>query len=439
MEFFRDQASKDVYVSGMNWVVADPFESKHTLISGFILDGAKHAITYKNGSDLNYGLLPDIHDEKLADCRFISLANMAGINPLFKGATVLLMLENGVNQEGTGIAIGMLNGNIVLDCVIDSKNADSKLENFAGLCERSSRAFVLWGNFPHVGKDFDKPFSYSELIANKKNAKRSVLAPLKSNRVFLMVSAAIAAIILIIFVNLTWDWYVQRKKDLVESLRQAQLSPDAQYQTAISAFLAKKHFIANSGAKQIKEQINSIPSSLGGWKLHSIACELPSCVLTWVNAGGSFDGFKSAAPKEWVNITPAVGGSLIGDLKTLTHQLTLSLTPMELPSRSQWLNATELAWKIGNDWQKLSSLGWSGELKLPDLREIPPGVVVAAVRNNPHAVWGINWSVINQPIWLIDGLFEFSPSVVIEKFNVSVDEKNRAVVFGASGIAYVKK
>lgn len=439
MNFFRDQASKNVFVCGMNWVVADPFEAKHALISGFILDGAKHVVTYKNGSDLNYGLLPDINDEKLADCPLVSLANMAAINPLFKGATVLLMLENSENQEEAGIAIGMLNGNVVLDCSIDSETANAKLENFAGLCERSSRSFVLWGNFPHVNQNFNKPYSFSELVANKKNIKKSVLAPLRSNRVFMMVSAAIAAVLVIVFVNLTWDWYVQRKKDLVESLRQAQLSPDAQYQTAISNFLGKKQFLANLVAKQVKEQINLIPTSFQGWKLRSIACELPSCMLTWVNAGGSFDGFKSAAPKEWVNITPAVGGSLIGDLKTLTHQFDLSLTPVELPPRTQWLSATELAWKIGNDWQKLSPLGWSGELKLPDLREIPPGVTAAAIRNNPHAIWGINWSVINQPIWLIDGLFEFSPSVVMDKLNVSVDEKNGAVLFGASGVAYVKK
>jgi len=87
----------------------------------------------------------------------------------------------------------------------------------------------------------------------------------------------------------------------------------------INAFLSTKQYIATNTSKQVKKQINAVPYTFHGWKLKSISCELPSCTFMWNYAGGTYQEFKDAAPKEWTNISPAIGTSLIGDLKTITH------------------------------------------------------------------------------------------------------------------------
>jgi len=196
----------------MNWVVSDPFESMNTQISGYILDGAKYFTKYKNGTDVNYGLLQDINDENLAGCRFVSLGKLAGINYLFKGATVMLLLENSLSSDGTGIAIGILNGNIVMDCAVDREDAATKLEDFASLCERSSRTFLLWGDFPGVSREYDEDFALTGLIADKKGIKKSFISPLRNNRIVLLVATGVATVCLITAIDLTWDWYTQMKK-----------------------------------------------------------------------------------------------------------------------------------------------------------------------------------------------------------------------------------
>ena len=419
--------------------MSDPFESAHLQISGYILDGAKNFTKYKNGADTNYGLLPDINNEAFVDCRFVSLAKMAAINPLFRGATVMLLLNNSIGSDGTGIAIGILNGNIVLDCHIEKEDSNLRLEEFANLCERSSRSFRLWGDFPGIDHKYDEAYTFPRLVENKSDLKKSYIQPLRNNRVILIVVACISALILISFANFAWDWYVQKQKDVIESLRLAQLSPDAQYLKMINAFSASKQYISADTTKQLKNQISAIPYSFHGWKLKNISCELPTCTFVWGNAGGTYQDFRDSAPKEWVNISPAIGTSLIGDLKTITHTYQLNLDQQDLPARSEWPTELEFAWSVGGSWQKLSSLGWSGDLKPPELREIPVGVSSAAVRNNPQAIWGIPWSVNNQPLWLVDGLSQLDRNVTLQKFDVSIDEKTGAALFNSAGIAYVKK
>jgi len=109
-----------------------------------------------------------------------------------------------------------------------------------------------------------------------------------------------------------------------------------------------------------------------------------------------------------------------------------------LPPRAEWPSQSDFAWSVGGAWQKLSPLGWSGDLKTPELREIPVGISSAAIRNHPQAIWGIPWMVSNQPLWLIDGLSQFDRNVVLQKFDVSMDEKTGVALFNAQGIAYVK-
>ena len=207
----------------------------------------------------------------------------------------------------------------------------------------------------------------------------------------------------------------------------------------INTFNESKQYVVTDSAEQLKAQINAIPYKVHGWTLKTVSCVLPDCTLVWVYAGGTYQDFRDGAPKEWANITPSVGTSLIGDLKTITNTLQLKLTLSNLTTRTEWPTQEQFAWSVGSAWQKLIPLGWTGDIKPPELREIPIGVSVAAIRNHPQAIWGIPWSVSNQPIWLMDGLSQFDKNVTIQKIDLTIDEKTGVAQFNAAGIAYVKK
>jgi hypothetical protein len=423
----------------MNWVVTDPFESRHDQITGFIQDGVKYFAEYKNGQDINFGLLPDINNENFVGCHYISLAKLAGAHHLFSGATVFLILSNSLIQDDTGLAIGILNGNIVIDTVVDSESVNKKLEEFNNLCERSAKTLEMQGDYPHVLRDYDVPYTLADLIGNKSINRKCYVKPLKSNRTFLRVMAFVVVILIIMTVNFAWRWNDERKKTVMESFRNSQSTPDVQYQAVAIGFLSKKHYVANTTFKQIKTQVNEIPARFYGWKLRSITCQLPSCKFVWTSTGGTFDDFKKNAPEKWVNISPAIGTSLIGDLKTLTHTYELNLDPSELPPKDQWPKSSDFAWNLGNLWQKMTSVGWAGTLSSATLQEVPPGVPVDAIRDSPNAIWGIPWTINNQPFWLIDGLGEFSGNMVLRNLEISMENAKEVALFNATGMAYVKE
>ncbi len=438
MELYRSPNSKDILACGLNWVVSDPFESSHLQVSRYILDGARNFVKFANGVDINYGLTADFNRDQYPDCRFISLAKMAATNPLFKGATVLLLLVNSVNADLSGVAIGLLNGNIVLDRQIEPENAESVFEEFSVLCEKSGRVFRFFGDFPGNAVPFDETYFFETLIKDKKSFKKALITPLKNNRTVLIVVIVVLTLIALSLVNYGWDWYSQKKKQLIEEVRAASLSPEAQYSTMINNFVWAKQNTAGPISKEVKKQINSIPYSFHGWNLKEIKCELPECTFKWTSAEGNYGDFRNNAPKEWLEISPMVGASIIGDLKTITHKYRLELHPETFLPRTQWPTKEDFAWSIGEAWQKLSPLGWTGELKSVELRELPFAIPPAAIKNHPQAIWGIPWSVINQPWWMLDALDLLGKNVVLQKVEISIDRSTKAVSFNASGIAYVK-
>ena len=438
MEFYRSPNSKDILACGLNWVVSDPFESIHLQVSRYILDGARNFVKFANGVDINYGLTADINREQYAGCRFISLAKLAATNPLFKGATVLLFLVNSVSADHSGVAIGLLNGNVVLDRQIERDSAESVFGEFSALCEKSGRVFRFFGDFPGLTEQFDEAYFFDALIKDQGSLKKALITPLKNNRTALIVVIIVLSLIALSLVNYGWDWYVQKQKQLIEEVRAASQSPEAQYSAQINIFLWAKQHTAGPTSKEVKKQLEVIPYQFHGWDLKEIKCELPECTFKWASADGSYGDFRNNAPKEWLNISPMVGASIIGDLKTITHQFKLELHPETFMPRTQWPTKEDFAWSIGEAWQKLSPLGWRGDLKPAELRQTPVGIPSAAIKNHPQAIWGVPWSVINQPWWLFDALDLLGKNVVLQKVDISIDKSTKAVSFNASGIAYVK-
>jgi hypothetical protein len=446
VELFRQPDSQIVLASDLQWDVIDSFDSAHDKITQYLADGFHWKTKFKNGNDANYGLARDINLETYpAGSHFVSIACLAATNPLFAGSCVLLLLENTTNPDFGCIAIGLLNGNVLLDKTIEHEDIEVVFDDFTVLCERANRHFYLWGDVATFDKrPYDHAYTFAELIDPKqkthKNARLSILKSTKPMLIFI----AVAAFLAILLAALTcWEWYQDNLKKSLESARQQALSPAVQYQQNIDRFFASKVFSPTPSMGEIHAQLKSIPITFRGWQLLEINCSLPECDMSWKSVGGTYDDFRLNAPESWKNINFVSAGSqgdLLGDLKSIRNTLSLTLTSKPISPRVDWPTSKDFAWHVGESWQKLAPLGWKGSLQAASLQEVPANVPVSAVQTYPNAIFGIAWRVDNQPWWLNEGLSRsFGNNVAIKNLVLKVDDKDKSVTFNASGVAYVQK
>ena len=443
MDFYRQPQSKSVLVSGLKWQALDPFDSTHNQIARFITDGNRWCVKFKNGTDVNYGLGTDFNAETYAGCTITSIGALVAINPNFQGGTALLLLENTVAPDQGAIAIGILSGNVVLDRQFDLQHTDSIIEEFAKLCGKASRAFLLWGDVPVSQREYDHQYSLVEL-SNPKNKgfKASKLIPLKTERTVLFVIAGVGIAILLGASSMGWEMHKEKQKEAVDAINRLNNSPASQYKRSADKFFSKDLYLTSISTKAIQDQINSFPIRFQGWQLAEMQCTLPKCRVKWRSKGGTFGDFKNNAPPAWTNIriTDSGEGGGLGDLKTIMSDLTLDLPTSHIPPKDSWPNITDFMWTTGEWWQKLTPLNWKAAVKSAEIQEIPPGVQRQAIATQKSLLWGVPWSTQNQPWWMLVAIQKsLGDTATYTKLTITYDEKLPAIVFNAEGIVYVQK
>ena len=440
MELFPISQSKDCLISNLAWETLDKMTGGffgHERVDQLIAEGGRWFVQYKNGPDINYGVSKQIDLDAYKGQNLISVAGLVATHPFFKGVSVLVMLKNETLDDGMGFAVGLWNGNVRLDRPFLLTQAKSIVSEFE-LIGRG-RPFVIWGDVQ--GVPVKTQYTLEALLVPKKGGKRLKVQPLKSEKKSLIFVIAVCAVIALMAASWGWDWYCAKQNELIERIRQTKKSPDYIYDQSVTARLSIPVLIAKEAVPAIAEQLNRFPIALGGWRLSTITCKELTCEAQWKSNGGTYQEFQKSADPAWGKIALASSDAeVLGDLKTLRHGFTLDLNTNPLPPQASWPTRSAFELATGGDWQKYGQLGWVGTLAMPAQQAVPTGVNPLSIKNHPHAIYAMPWSV-NSQSWALTqkAIGSLPENVTLTEFKLSINEKERAVAFSGSGLAYVQK
>jgi cell division protein FtsL len=443
MQVSISQHAKEGVITGLNWQVLDPVGESffgHEEIPKLIEDGNRYFVKVKNTRETNFGITKSSDIELFNNKKLYSFAAMVATHPDFKGTTCLVMVIDPHCEEPSGLAIGLVSGNIVMDLHFPLEKQHSLYEEFESLCSRAGRQFQIYGDIANVHIVPTKRITLDEICSTKSIQKRSLEA-LKNEKYILVFIVSILVLIALLILMSMWDWYQAEQKEILESERLHRSSPEAVYSQSVSATLAKEHLIVAAAAEDLIQAISNFPVELGGWRLMRISCEEIRCNAKWHSEGGTYDAFQRLADPAWGKLQlGSTDKDLLGDLATLSHTFELKLSKAKLPPLNEWPLAETFAFEQGIDWQKLKDYQWVGSLGPIEQQAVPSQINASSVTSHPQAIFGMRWSVTNQN-WRLGQLVLplFKSNVTLQKFELNLGEKSGEVVFSAKGIAYVKK
>ena len=434
---------KEVLVSNLHWQVLDPFANKlliHDQINQMITEGYRYFLQYKNGADVNMGITSSTAHEALKKYRVYSVAAQIATHPRFRRTTTLALLRIEHTEEPMAYAIGLVDGNVVMDEQLAITDIATHYLKFVGLCESSGRYFVTHGDIAPEGMSLDHPFTLTELVEGGKG-KKIKLGTLKNDKKILLALSAAIALVAILLLFWAWDWYELNQKKLEDQFNSALKTPAYLYDTSIKAVLVQDYLLVPTVVEPINDLLRQLPVQVEGWTLSGITCTLAQCQLTWQSTGGTFEDFRRAAPTEWGKLSlGGTGNTPLGDLKTLQHGLKLSLTPHKLPPLTSWPSRDDFVFQMGVQMQKLKGLKWTLQLSPATQQAIPPGLTALQVSDHPNAIYAMPWSVTAVDWSLTRDIFAtLGTHFTLDKFSFLIDERLDTVTFTASGMAYVRK
>jgi hypothetical protein len=443
MQVSVSQHAKEGVITGLNWQVLDPVGESffgHEDIPKLIEDGNRCFVKFKNTSETNFGITKSADIELYTHKKLYSLAAMVATHEDFKGTTCLVMVIDPHSEEPSGLAVGLVSGNVVMDLHFPLEKQLSLYEEFESLCSRAGRQFQIYGDMASADIVPTKRITLDE-ICTAKSIKKRPLEALKNEKYVLVFIVSVLALIVVLILMSVWDWYQAEQNAIVENERLRRSSPDVLYAQSVRATLAKEHLIVAVAAEDLIQTVSNFPVELGGWRLTRISCEESQCNAKWHSEGGTYDAFQKLADPAWGKLKlGSTDKDLLGDLATLSHTFELTLSQAKLPALSEWPVAETFAFEQGIDWQKLKDYKWVASLGAIEQQAVPTQINAASVTSHPQAIYGMRWSVTNQD-WRLGKLVLplFRSNVTLQQFELNLAEKSREVVFSAKGIAYVKK
>ena len=443
MELFTLPRKKEVLVSNLQWQVLDPFADKlfiHDQIHQMLAEGYRYFLKYKNGAEVNVGFTSSTAHEALVKFRVYSVAAKVATHPRFKSTTALALMQLPETEEPTAYAIGLVDGNVVMDEQLASAEIDIYYRKFAALCESSGRHFVTHGDIAPEGLSLNHPFTLAELVEGRKGKKVKLEKLQDDKKILLVIFAAIAAVALMLLLWV-WDWYQLNQKKLEDQLKNALQTPAYLYEVSVKNALAQDYLLAPSAVAQIGDQLRELPAQLDGWVLSRMSCTLANCQFTWQSTGGTYEDFGRVAPKAWGKLSlGATDSQILGDLKTIQHNLKLSLTSDKLPPQPSWPSREDFLFQMGVNLQKLKDLKWPLRLQPAVQQAVPPAIQAVQVAGHPNAIYAMPWT-LTETDWPLsrDILGTLGSHITLEQFTFLIKDDLKSVTFSASGMAYVRK
>lgn len=443
MRISKRPGSKECIVSDLSWHVLDPFGNKfvgHEKLDELMAEGFRHCVKFKLDGEINVGVSGPIELDAYKGSQFYSLAALVALDKEIQGATTLVFLENPDADDGSGFAIGLVSGNVVLDLSFELPELDQIYSKFDEICSRVNREFVLSGDIAPMGRHPERHCTLNQLVG-KKTAKKIAFADLKSERGLVYFAIAVGAILLLVVANYAWGYYKKSEQDLLRRMEEMKKTPEYVYGEASKKYLEADYAIAAQSATTIAETIGSLPSTLSGWELRELKCNTDSCLSNWTSNGGTYEAFQKAAPQDWKGFRYAQGDKdALGDLKTIYCEIPITLQKAKLPAKVGWPNSNDFAYEMGKLWQSKAKEGYTGSLKGAELLAVPPGLMATTLSIVPTAVFGMPWEVRDQDWGVSKALLkEYPDNVTISDYSIRLDSTNKKVTFSANGVGYVHK
>jgi hypothetical protein len=457
---------KTSFIFGLNWTVLDPSLKKDVQIKEFLKQGYDKKIIIKNDDTVTYGLAVADDFYKKDKTKKYSAAAAIANTPRFEGATALIVIEEEGDHSNVVAMVGLIKGNIVLDCMIPVSRFSEYYEGFRAKCFRANVTEKIYGSLIDLVLNLVDEFSWDNLLVQKNSLahpkRNTALSTLRSAFILYFAAALMALALVAYLVFYAWTWW-EDSNLAKESRRNALLnSPEVKYQRAVNEITGGKHFKAVDVIPSIAAEFGSFPVNFSGYTLDLITCEADKskggylCNLTWRSIGGTYRDFTSAAPKKWTNIASSnvyeqkgdkpivhktneipVTAKSIPDYKKLTHDYFFKAPSSILKNRRDWLLETDLYLRANEMDVNYGSIGWKPTLSKVEVQGIPPGMSKEDAQKAQTAIYGSAFELKGAPYWMIELIPNISSELVINKFSILFN--SNAMQFSTSGVVYVNK
>ena len=133
MIVIKRSKQKIAIASSLRWQVMDPFGRSilgHKQLIEYVRLGGYVGIKFKNGQDHNLGVSKESQFEKYKGLKIVSIARQVGLYPDALERSILVLLSNTESLDGSIFAVGLINGNIVLDSLVEKEDIPHVIEEY---------------------------------------------------------------------------------------------------------------------------------------------------------------------------------------------------------------------------------------------------------------------------------------------------------------------
>ena len=457
---------KTSFIFGLNWTVLDPSLKKDVQIKEYLKQGYDKKIIIKNDDVLTYGLAVVDDFYKKDNTKKYSAAAAIANTPRFEGATALIVIEEEGDHGNVVAMIGLIKGNIVLDCLIPVARFSEYYEGFRAKCFRANVTEKIYGSLIDLVLNLSDDFSWGNFLAQRNSPahpkRNTALSTLRSAFIWYLGAALVALALVVYLIFYGWNWW-QESVLAKEARRNALLnSPEVKYQKAVQAITAGQHFKASLIIPALMKEFGSFPVTFSGFSLESVNCEVNPeksgflCNLTWKSIGGTYRDFVNAAPKEWAHIASSnvyetkgdkpfahkeneipSNSKNIPDYKRLTHDYFFKGTTERLRARGEWANEADLYLKANEMDVNYGAIGWKPTLSKADVQGIPSGMSKEDAQKAQTAIYGSSFDLKSAPYWMAELIPTVSPELVLNRFSLLFSGSGMQI--STSGTIYVNK
>ena len=440
MIVIKRSKQKMAIAASLRWQVMDPFGRSilgHKQLIEYVRLGGYVGIKFKNGQDHNLGVAKDSQFEKYKGLKVVSIARQVGLYPEVSERSILVLLNNTESSDGSIFAIGLINGNVVLDALVEKDEVQQTIEEYRKVNFFANSTLETAGDVILNDHEPKQKFDLNAVLDSKKTSMAYVDV-LKNELILLYVITAIIVVLIGDFAYSQWSKYAQQNEMLMNSSLQLLNSPENRYAIAIDQFLRQPVRLAKDNIGLVVNDINSFPYIYKNWQVSSIECEHFVCVVHWSSLGGSFDDFKNAALNHWTDIT--IDGrdqNLLGDLKSIKCQFKMKSKEKAWPALDQFPHIDAFSFEFADIFAKLDKEDWQSKFEAIQQVGLEQNSKSTALANHPKALFVLPWHVQDQSWWKTQtSLDQYGEFCSLEKFKVTF--QNNSPLFSGSGNCYVR-
>jgi hypothetical protein len=427
--------------TAMNWQVLDPFGNSvfgHKQLLEYIKTGGQIGISYKNGKDINLGVGTDIHLNNVNEKNIISIAHHVAMHGQMRERSLVALLKNTISQDESIFAIGLINGNVVIDQLVEKTEIDQIVNDFHNINIFTNNNVDIFGDIAPDQFNITNFITLEDILKDTNNLKKYVTA-LKNSLISFYLILTIILVLLAYFFFGIWHESVLSGESLISNKLKAINSSENIYTQRINVFLKTPIHLANKNIGSTLTEIGSFPFELAKWRLRSIDCNKYICTVNWLSIGGSYEDFIKAALPAWSNINLLTdNGSLLGDNNSLQSNFSISGEQELLPEFVDLPKFESFTFQMGDLLRGLSQKGWDSTLKAPFQIETPHDATDLSIKTHPLAILAIPWSSTNQGWRETElALQEFTKVCTLDEIKLTFN--NQQPLLSTSGKCYVKK